>query len=108
MAKDVAGMSLAKTVNGKELKVDGSKVMINEAVVTTADIETSNGVIHVIDSAALSLPLASLRDRTSEIGVRSLLTARVVRLGHDLPDGQLHERDNRSFSNSLGAVLLAR
>src|SRR5918993_268193 len=35
MAKDVAGMSSAKTVNGKELKlkVDGGKVTINEAVV---------------------------------------------------------------------------
>ena len=55
MAKDVAGMSSAKTVNGKELKlkVDGGKVMINEATVTTADIETSNGVIHVIDTVLL-------------------------------------------------------
>jgi uncharacterized surface protein with fasciclin (FAS1) repeats len=55
MAKDVAGMSSAKTVNGKELKlkVDGGKVTINEAVVTTADIETSNGVIHVIDAVLL-------------------------------------------------------
>src|SRR5580765_478191 len=55
MAKDVAGMSSAKTVNGKELKlkVDGGKVMINDAVVTTADIETSNGVIHVIDTVLL-------------------------------------------------------
>lgn len=55
MAKDVAGMSSAKTVNGKELKlkVDGGKVMINEATVTAADIETSNGVIHVIDTVLL-------------------------------------------------------
>jgi len=55
MAKDVAGMTSVKTVNGKELKlkVDGGKVMINDAVVTTADIETSNGVIHVIDTVLL-------------------------------------------------------
>jgi transforming growth factor-beta-induced protein len=55
MAKDVAGMSSAKTVNGKELKLkaDGGKVTINEAVVTKADIETSNGVIHVIDTVLL-------------------------------------------------------
>jgi uncharacterized surface protein with fasciclin (FAS1) repeats len=55
MAKDVAGMSSAKTVNGKELKlkVDGGTVMINDAVVTTANIETSNGVIHVIDTVLL-------------------------------------------------------
>jgi uncharacterized surface protein with fasciclin (FAS1) repeats len=51
MAKDVAGMSAAKTVNGKELKlkVDGGKVMVDQATVTTADVEASNGVIHVID-----------------------------------------------------------
>ena len=55
MAKDVAGMSSAKSVNGKKLKlkVDGDKVMVNEAVVTKADIETSNGVIHVIDAVLL-------------------------------------------------------
>ena len=55
MAKDVAGLPTAKTVNGKELKLkaDGGKVMINDAVVTTADIETSNGVIHVLDTVLL-------------------------------------------------------
>ena len=55
MAKDVAGMSSAKTLNGKDLKfkVDGGKVMVNESAVTTADIEASNGVIHVIDAVLL-------------------------------------------------------
>ena len=55
MAKDVAGMSSAKTVNGKELKlkVEGGKVLVNGATVTKADIETSNGVIHVIDTVLM-------------------------------------------------------
>jgi uncharacterized surface protein with fasciclin (FAS1) repeats len=55
MAKDVAGMSSAKTVNGKELKLkaEGAKVQVNDAHVTKADIVTSNGVIHVIDSVLL-------------------------------------------------------
>jgi len=55
MAKDVAGMTTAKTVNGKELKlkVDGGKVMVDKATVTTADVEASNGVIHVIDAVLL-------------------------------------------------------
>jgi uncharacterized surface protein with fasciclin (FAS1) repeats len=55
MAKDVAGMSAAKTVNGKDLKfktVDG-KVKVNGATVTTADVAASNGVIHVIDTVLL-------------------------------------------------------
>ncbi len=55
MAKDVAGMSSTKTVNGKELalKVVGDKVMVGSATVTKADIECSNGVIHVIDTVLL-------------------------------------------------------
>jgi len=55
MAKDVSGLSSVKTVNGKELsvKVVDGKVMIGNATVTTADIGTSNGVIHVIDTVLL-------------------------------------------------------
>ncbi len=55
MAKDVAGMSSAKTLNGKELAltVVGQKVMVGTATVAKADIECSNGVIHVIDSVLL-------------------------------------------------------
>ena len=54
MSADVAGLSSAKTLQGKELSIntkDGVKV--NEAKVTKADIEASNGVIHVIDSVLL-------------------------------------------------------
>jgi uncharacterized surface protein with fasciclin (FAS1) repeats len=53
MAKDVkAGM--AKTVNGQELKLDTTGgVTVNGARVVKADIATSNGVIHVIDTVLL-------------------------------------------------------
>ena len=55
MAKDVAGLPTAKTVNGKELKLkaDGGNVMVDKAKVTKADIEASNGVIHVIDTVLM-------------------------------------------------------
>jgi uncharacterized surface protein with fasciclin (FAS1) repeats len=55
MAKDVAGLSSVKTVNGKDLslKVVDGKVMVGNATVTTADIAASNGVIHVIDTVLL-------------------------------------------------------
>ena len=55
MAKDVLGLSSAKTVNGKELRIaakDG-KVTVDEAAVTKTNIECSNGVVHVIDSVML-------------------------------------------------------
>ena len=55
MAADVVKMSSAKTVNGQEvmIKVDGSKVMVNNATVVTTDIDASNGIIHVIDTVLL-------------------------------------------------------
>jgi uncharacterized surface protein with fasciclin (FAS1) repeats len=55
MAKDVVGLTSAKTVEGSDLtvKVENGKVMINNANVTTTDIEASNGVIHVIDTVLL-------------------------------------------------------
>ena len=54
MAKDVATMKTAKTVNGAELTIDTtSGVKIDGATVIKADIEAANGVIHVIDTVVV-------------------------------------------------------
>ena len=55
MASDVMGMSSAPTLEGSEVtvKVVDGKVMINDATVVTADVECTNGVIHVIDSVLM-------------------------------------------------------
>ncbi|HEX9074413.1 MAG TPA: fasciclin domain-containing protein [Anaerolineae bacterium] len=55
MAADVAKLSTAKTVEGKPVtfKVDGNKVMVNDAQVIIADLPASNGVIHVLDKVIL-------------------------------------------------------
>ena len=54
MASDVMGLTSAKTVQGGEVKIDTTYgVMINNAKVVKADIECSNGVIHVIDSVLM-------------------------------------------------------
>ena len=51
MAEDVADLKSATTVQGQDVMVDTSNgVMIDTATVTAADIEASNGVIHVIDT----------------------------------------------------------
>ena len=52
MSKDIAGMkTMAKSVEGSEIDVDATNgVKVDDAKVIKADIETSNGVIHVIDS----------------------------------------------------------
>ena len=55
MAADVVNLESATTVLGKDvaIKVDMGNVYINEAQVVITDIETSNGIIHVIDSVIL-------------------------------------------------------
>jgi uncharacterized surface protein with fasciclin (FAS1) repeats len=55
MSGDLSDGMTATTVNGADItiSIDGSTVMVNDATVTAADIEASNGVIHVIDSVIL-------------------------------------------------------
>lgn len=54
-AKDVVKLTEAKTVQGSTVKiaVKEGKVSVDGANVVKTDIETSNGVIHVIDSVIL-------------------------------------------------------
>ena len=55
MAKDVMTMKEAKTVNGESVMIsmDANTVMVDNAKVVQADVECSNGVIHVIDTVIL-------------------------------------------------------
>lgn len=55
MAKDVTKMSNGTTLQGESLsfEVKDGKVMVDNAQVIKADIATSNGVIHVIDTVVL-------------------------------------------------------
>lgn len=51
MAADVMKLDSADSLQGSSLAVNAQEgVMINDATVIKADIETSNGVIHVIDT----------------------------------------------------------
>ncbi len=54
MSGDLSDDMTAATVQGGDITIDlDSGVMINDANVVQADIETSNGVIHVIDKVIL-------------------------------------------------------
>lgn len=56
-AEEVMGMEMAPTALGEEINlefaVDDGTVMVYDAAVTTADIQASNGVIHLIDAVLL-------------------------------------------------------
>ena len=54
MSKDLSNGQKAATVNGQEVTVTiGEGVKVDTATVVTADLEASNGVIHVIDSVIM-------------------------------------------------------
>ena len=54
-AADVVNLSSATTVQGSNvsISVDGGSVMVDNAMVIQTDIETENGIIHVIDNVIL-------------------------------------------------------
>jgi uncharacterized surface protein with fasciclin (FAS1) repeats len=55
MSSDIAGKKLAVgSVQGSKIDVDATKgVMVDSAKVVSADVKTSNGVIHVIDQVIM-------------------------------------------------------
>jgi len=55
MAADVAAMTSATTVLGQDvaIKVDMGDVYVNDAKVIVTDIQTSNGIIHVLDAVIM-------------------------------------------------------
>jgi uncharacterized surface protein with fasciclin (FAS1) repeats len=56
MSGDLKGKTTnAKTVEGSAVRIDasGNAVKVNDAIVTQADVNASNGVIHVIDSVIM-------------------------------------------------------
>ena len=55
MSSDIAGQQLqVATVEGSTVDIDAtSGVMVDNATVIAADVETSNGVIHVVDTVIL-------------------------------------------------------
>ncbi len=81
MAADVSDGLTAETLRGAEVSfsVSDGKVMINEAQIVATDIETSNGVIHVIDSVIL--PPEDIVDVASAAGSFNTLIAAVQAAG---------------------------
>ncbi|NNE86527.1 MAG: fasciclin domain-containing protein [Silicimonas sp.] len=54
MSGDLSDDMMATTVQGSDVMIDlDNGVMVQDATVVSADIETSNGVIHVIDKVIL-------------------------------------------------------
>jgi uncharacterized surface protein with fasciclin (FAS1) repeats len=54
MSTDLTDDMTATTLQGGDITFDlGDGVMVNDATVTTADVEASNGVIHIVDKVIM-------------------------------------------------------
>jgi uncharacterized surface protein with fasciclin (FAS1) repeats len=80
LAADVLNLTSAKTLQGSSVSFDTSNgVMVNNAKVIATDIETSNGVIHVIDTVLL--PESDIVDTARGAGSFNTLLAAVEAAG---------------------------
>jgi uncharacterized surface protein with fasciclin (FAS1) repeats len=89
MAADVTALSSAATVQGEEIsiKVEDGNVYLNDTVqVIITDIETSNGIIHVIDAvlmppSLMAAELGTIPEIAAEAGSFTTLLAAVEAAG---------------------------
>jgi transforming growth factor-beta-induced protein len=81
MSGDVVKLNSAKTAQGQSvgIKVVDGKVMIDNATVTSVDINCANGVIHVIDSVII--PKKDIVDTAVAAGSFNTLAAAVTAAG---------------------------
>lgn len=79
-AADAARVNQARTVLGQTIRVDSREGMrINDARVTSADISTRNGVIHIIDTVLM--PADDIIDVAAKSGNFNTLISLVDRAG---------------------------
>lgn len=86
MAADLTDGMKAKTVNGEEVTFDLSgDSKVNESMITSTDIEATNGVVHVIDTVLVpsefKLQTVKMEEETvAQTGVESnaLLTMGII------------------------------
>merc|ERR1719502_857669 len=69
---DLTNKMYAPTATGDKVFVRvGDSVMINDATVTTANVEADNGVVHIIDTVLLT-PLANVAATATAAGLTTL------------------------------------
>jgi len=95
MSSDLSDGQMIRTLNGKDVtvKITSEGVYINNAMVTVADIEAENGVVHVIDAVLIPTitSISSLDDVT--IGIYPNPATDYIRIKSDALIGKFSIRD---------------
>ena len=82
-AADVVNLTSATTVNGREIAitVENGEVFLDGIRVVTTDIETTNGIIHVIEGVLLPEPVLDIVEAAFDAGSFSTLLTAVEAAG---------------------------
>lgn len=85
LAGELTDGQLVTTVNGEDVTItlDGDNVLVNGALVTVADLEADNGVVHVIDAVLLPTVMTTVYDIVVNSDIHNTLETAINTAGLD-------------------------
>jgi len=85
LSGELSDGQMVTTVNGEDviITLDGGDVLVNGALVTTADLEADNGVVHVIDAVLLPTELTTVYDIVVNSDIHNTLETAINTAGLD-------------------------
>ncbi|MCZ4407777.1 fasciclin domain-containing protein [Cryomorphaceae bacterium 1068] len=85
LSGDLTDGQMVTTVNGEDVTItlDGDDVLVNGALVTVADLEADNGVVHVINAVLLPTELTTVYDIVVDSDIHNTLEIAINTAGLD-------------------------
>jgi hypothetical protein len=113
MAGDLTDGMMVDTLNGQQLEVNINsmgEVRINGAMITMADVQTSNGVIHAIDAVlvpTMEAPEMPFNDVTSSNDVDAIAELKARGIIEGYPDGSYRPDNSINRAEFIKIVVEA-
>jgi len=106
LSTDLSDGLVVNAINGGALTfgVDTTGVMVNNAMVTVADIVTDNGVVHVIDAVLVEPQVTNvfeLQNNTINDGIYYNIMGQEIRSYQDIPLNGFYIRNGRKFIKTV-------
>ena len=106
LSSDIVEQTMLTTLNGQqvEISVDNGDVLINDARVVIANIETFNGVVHVID-AVLVPDLNSVRNSDAAISLKIMPNPATTEVTVEIPESFLNGPVQATLQTLTGSTI---
>lgn len=106
LSTDLSDGLVVNAINGGALTfgVDTTGVMVNNAMVTVADIVTDNGVVHVIDAVLVEPQVTNvfeLQNNTINDGIYYNIMGQEIRSYQDIPLNGFYIRNGRKYIKTV-------